>query len=121
MMTSTSVDDTFSFMHNRPRKRVESDASSFYFKAPIQSANRGHRHHELNLSVTSQPPPVSLFNRSFGAGQHRRNDSTTSASSVAQSYAMHGAGGGRAVWARAIDGLDVERLLCCAPWASWDW
>ena len=49
-MSSISVmdiDDTFAFMENRPR-RVESDASSFYFK-PLsqqhgQSFTCGHRH-----------------------------------------------------------------------------
>jgi serine/arginine repetitive matrix protein 2 len=69
MMTSTSIDDT---------------ASSFYFKAPIQTGSLTCSHR----------------NRSIGASGHRRNDSSTSASSVAQSYAMHGAGGGRASWAR---------------------
>lgn len=106
MTTSTSIDDTFAFMHNQPRKRVESDASSFYFRAPVpaQSVNRGHRHHESNLSVTSQAPPVSLFNRSFGAAPHRRNDSNTSASSVAQSYA------GRAAWVRHRQDLSMDSV-----------
>jgi hypothetical protein len=40
-----------------------------------------------------------MFNRSFIA--HRHNDSSASASSVAQAYAGYGApGGGRAMWAR---------------------
>lgn len=35
MSMSMSVDDTFSFIHhNRGRKGVDSDASSFYFQAP---------------------------------------------------------------------------------------
>jgi hypothetical protein len=110
-MTSFSVDDTFSFMHNRPRRRVESDASSFYFKAPIQPLNRGHHHHESNLSVASQAPPVSLFNRSFGAAPHRRNDSTASANSVAQSYAMYGAGSGRASWVRHRQDPSMDSVL----------
>jgi serine/arginine repetitive matrix protein 2 len=29
------IDDTFAFMKNQPRRRVESDASSFYFRAPL--------------------------------------------------------------------------------------
>lgn len=93
---SITVDDTFSFLKKDPhRKRVDSDASSFYYRP---GARRGHRRNESNFSVTSAAPPVSLYNRSFGA--HRRNDSGTSMSSVAQSYAMHGANGGRAAWAR---------------------
>ncbi|KAL6299475.1 hypothetical protein BKA93DRAFT_870647 [Sparassis latifolia] len=101
---SMSVDDTFSFMHRgRNRPRVDSDASSFYFHAPgpAQASlpyRRGHRRHESALSVASNAPPVSLYNRSFGV--HKRNDSNTSASSMAQSYAVHGANGGRAAWAR---------------------
>jgi serine/arginine repetitive matrix protein 2 len=65
------IDDTFAFMENRPRRRVESDASSFYFRAPLsqphgQSFTRGHRHRDSNMSVSSQAPPISLYNRSFG-------------------------------------------------------
>jgi hypothetical protein len=46
---SSDVDDMFAFMENRPRQCVESDASSFYFKAPSSqqhghSFTRGHRH-----------------------------------------------------------------------------
>ncbi|CCM05311.1 uncharacterized protein FIBRA_07525 [Fibroporia radiculosa] len=98
---SMSVDDTFSFIHRGRRQRVDSDASSFYFNAASQmshSNRRGHRRLESGMSVASNAPPVSLYNRSFGA--HRRNDSNTSASSMAHSYAMYGAHGGRAVWAR---------------------
>ncbi|KAJ3972631.1 hypothetical protein EV361DRAFT_970780 [Lentinula raphanica] len=113
-MTSTSfsmsIDDTFSFLkHAPPRKRVESDASSFYFNTS-GSANRGHRRRESNMSVVSQGPPISLYNRSFG---HRRNDSNTSVSSMAHSYAIHGASGGRAAWAHhrqntSIDSVDSQ-------------
>ncbi|KAJ3980260.1 hypothetical protein F5890DRAFT_1557848 [Lentinula detonsa] len=113
-MTSTSfsmsIDDTFSFLkHAAPRKRVESDASSFYFNASGPSG-RGHRRRESNMSVVSQGPPISLYNRSFG---HRRNDSSTSVSSMAHSYAIHGASGGRAAWAHhrqdaSIDSVDSQ-------------
>ncbi|KAJ2924824.1 hypothetical protein H1R20_g12257, partial [Candolleomyces eurysporus] len=111
---STHVDDTFSFIHHRPvlRRRVDSDASSFYFN-PAPPAPRGHRRRESNMSVSSisGAPPVSMFNRSYG--HHRRNSSTTSASSVALSYAMHGAMGGRAILARhrrdtSIDSVTSE-------------
>ncbi|KAK7047178.1 hypothetical protein VNI00_006844 [Paramarasmius palmivorus] len=108
---SMTVDDTFSFMHHPSyrRQRVESDASSFYFNPALQPNNsRGHRRHESNMSVVSQGPPVSLYNRSFAA--HRRNDSSTSASSVAHSYAMHGASGGRAAWARHRRGVSAESV-----------
>ncbi|KAI0339201.1 hypothetical protein BDW22DRAFT_606971 [Trametopsis cervina] len=98
---SINIDDTFSFLKKDPhRKRVDSDASSFYFRGAAASHphRRSHRRNESNFSVTSNAPPVSLYNRSFGA--HKRNDSSGSISSVAQSYAMHGSFGGRAAWAR---------------------
>ncbi|KDQ55355.1 hypothetical protein JAAARDRAFT_59878 [Jaapia argillacea MUCL 33604] len=110
---SMSVDDTFSFMKNQlPRKRVESDASSFYFRAPPPRPShvprRGHYRDESSASMASIAPPVSLYNRSFG---HRRNASSTSASSVAQSYAMFGANGGRAAWARHRTDPSVDSIL----------
>ncbi|TFK33165.1 hypothetical protein BDQ12DRAFT_448473 [Crucibulum laeve] len=112
MSMSMSVDDTFSFLDRQPvRRRVDSDASSFYFRAPLtqQGFTRGHRRHESNMSVSSQAPPISMYNRSFGA--HRRNDSTTSASSVAMSYAMHGANGGRAAWARHRQDASMDSVM----------
>ncbi|KAF5393347.1 hypothetical protein D9757_000790 [Collybiopsis confluens] len=107
---STSIDDTFSFLKHAPlRKRVASDASSFYFSASALS-NKGHRRRESNMSVVSQGPPISLYNRSFG---HRRGDSSTSVSSLAHSYAINGAHGGRAAWAHhkqdaSIDSVDSQ-------------
>ncbi|KAF8060726.1 hypothetical protein FPV67DRAFT_304096 [Lyophyllum atratum] len=109
MSMSMTVDDTFSFLDRQPRRRVESDASSFYFKAPMQSFSRGHRRHESNMSISSQAPPVSLYNRSFGT--HRRNDSSSSAQSVALSYAMHGANGGRAAWARHRQDSSMDSVM----------
>ncbi|KAF9457373.1 hypothetical protein BDZ94DRAFT_1175700 [Collybia nuda] len=107
---SMSVDDTFSFLDRNPRrKRVDSDASSFYFQAPLQSFARGHRRHESNMSVNSLAPPISLFNRGFGG--HRRNDSSASGSSVAHSYAMHGANGGRAAWARHRQDSSMDSVM----------
>jgi len=107
---SSNIDDTFSFIRRQPRRRVESDASSFYFKAPLPgSYNRGHRRFESNMSVASQAPPVSLYNRSFGT--HRRNDSTSSAQSVAFSYARHGADGGRAAWARHARDASMDSVM----------
>ncbi|KAI0794946.1 hypothetical protein C8Q75DRAFT_791510 [Abortiporus biennis] len=102
---SMNIDDTFSFIKKdmRSRQRVDSDASSFYFRA-----GRGHRRHESNLSVVSNAPPVSLYNRSFGG--HRRNDSSASASSVALSYALHGPSGGRAIWARHRQEMSVDSV-----------
>jgi serine/arginine repetitive matrix protein 2 len=100
-ISMSTMDDTFSFLKQDPRrKRVDSDASSFYFQASHASHRmsfaRSHRRDESNFSISSLAPPISLYNRSFG---HRRNDSGSS-SSVAFSYAMHGANGGRAAWAR---------------------
>ncbi|KAJ8094093.1 hypothetical protein PM082_023301 [Marasmius tenuissimus] len=53
---SVSVGDTFSFMHHDSyrRRRIESDASSFYFNP---SNLRGHRHQDSNMPVVSQAPP----------------------------------------------------------------
>ncbi|KAH9173849.1 hypothetical protein EDB89DRAFT_1905013 [Lactarius sanguifluus] len=47
MTMSTSVDDTFSFIRRGPhRKRVDSDSSSFYFRAPGMShISRPHKGH----------------------------------------------------------------------------
>lgn len=91
---SLTVDDTFSFLRKDPRRqRVDSDASSFYFRGASNS-RRGHRRNESNFSVTSNAPPISLYNRSYGG--HRRNDSNGSMSSIAQSYANNS----RAAWAR---------------------
>ncbi|KIK67170.1 hypothetical protein GYMLUDRAFT_69362 [Collybiopsis luxurians FD-317 M1] len=108
---SMSIDDTFSFLKHAPppRKRVASDASSFYFNTSVPSA-KGHRRRESNMSVVSQGPPISLYNRSFG---HRRGDSSTSVSSLAHSYAIHGAHGGRAAWAHhkqdaSVDSVDSQ-------------
>lgn len=76
---SFTVDDTFSFLNHasRRRRRVDSDASSFYFHAPASRPR--DRRRESALSVASQAPPVSLYNRSFGA--HRHNDSSGSTGS----------------------------------------
>jgi hypothetical protein len=78
--TAFSIEDTFSFLNHasRRRKRVDSDASSFYFRAP--APRPGDRRRDSAFSVHSQAPPVSLFNRSFGG--HRRGDSGASASSA---------------------------------------
>ena len=106
---SMSVDDTFSFICHGPRdsvrKRVDSFASSFYFRPPsqshshmIQPYNRAHRRQDSALSVSSVAPPISLHNCSFTV--HQRNDSNTSASSMAFSHAMHSANSGWAAWAK---------------------
>ncbi|PIL26963.1 hypothetical protein GSI_10101 [Ganoderma sinense ZZ0214-1] len=110
---SMSVDDTFSFIHReKPRKRVDSDASSFYFQ-PSQMMHpyrRGHRRGPSGMSIASNAgPPISLYNRSFGV--HKRNDSNTSASSVALSYALHGASTGRAAWASHTRDFSVDSLI----------
>ncbi|PBK61490.1 hypothetical protein ARMSODRAFT_1025623 [Armillaria solidipes] len=99
MSMSMNVEDTFEFLRCGQRRRADSDASSFYFKP----SGRGHRRNESSFSVSSQFPPNSRYNRSFGVGfggGHRRNDSINSMSSVANSYAMHGASAGKAAWAK---------------------
>ena len=107
-----SVDDTFAYVTHVPRlrKRVDSDASSFYFRAPahsqaVQPYNRGHRRQDSTMSITSQGPPISLYNRSMG---HRRNDSSASGSSIAHSYALYGANGGRAAWFRHRQDASID-------------
>ena len=64
----------------------------------------------MSVSSNAHGPPVSLYNRSFGAHAHKRNDSNTSASSVALSYAMHGAGG-RAAWASHVRDFSVDSIM----------
>ena len=57
---SSTIDDTFLFIRRQSRRRVESDASSFYFKAPLSgSHNHGHRRYESNMSVTHLMPHLS--------------------------------------------------------------
>jgi hypothetical protein len=107
---SMSVDDTFAYVNQLPRlrKRVDSDASSFYFRAPAQAVqpySRGHCRQESTMSVTSQGPPISLYNRSMG---HCRNDSSVSGSSIAHSYALYGVNGGRAAWFRHREDASID-------------
>jgi serine/arginine repetitive matrix protein 2 len=103
---SGTVDDTFSFMHHLPpRQRADSDASSFYFRpSTVANSSTGvnHRRRESGMSISSLAPPISLYNRSFAGNRshHIRNDSSSSFSSLAHNYALHGANGGRAAWAR---------------------
>ncbi|KAH9029382.1 hypothetical protein EDB84DRAFT_1439362 [Lactarius hengduanensis] len=103
MTMSTSVDDTFSFIRRGPhRKRVDSDSSSFYFRAPgmshISRPHKGHVRQDSAMSAASVAPPVSIYNRSFGA--HRRIDSASSIGSVLQAHPSYGfSGGNRSSWA----------------------
>ncbi|KAI9438499.1 hypothetical protein H4582DRAFT_1948976 [Lactarius indigo] len=103
MTMSTSVDDTFSFIRRGPRrKRVDSDSSSFYFRAPgmshISRPHKGHVRQDSAMSAASVAPPVSIYNRSFGA--HRRIDSASSIGSVLQAHPAYGfTGANRSSWA----------------------
>jgi serine/arginine repetitive matrix protein 2 len=101
MTMSTSVDDTFSFIRRGPRrKRVDSDASSFYYRAPGASRPRPlkSQFRDSIISTTSIAPPVSIYNRSFGV--HRGIDSGSGIGSGAHGYAAFGlAGGNRSSWA----------------------
>ncbi|CAK5268445.1 unnamed protein product [Mycena citricolor] len=113
---SINVDDTFSFLdRGHRRKRVASDASSFYFPVPAAQARPyGHRRRESNLSVSSQQggPPVSFYNYNR---THQRmmsdNDTSTSGSSLAHHYAVNGANGGRAAWARHRPDPSVDSVM----------
>lgn len=99
MFSGSEFEGTFAFRHGvdyareapgslryvggRPRQRVESDASTFSFHAPLLPTTRSHhRRRESNMSVASLAPPISMYNRAHGHG-HRRNDSTASTGSVA--------------------------------------
>ncbi|KAF9527941.1 hypothetical protein CPB83DRAFT_855475 [Crepidotus variabilis] len=107
---SMTVDDTFEFLRNQPRRRVDSDASSFYFQAPAPGMTvRGHRRRESNISVTSQGPPISLYNRSFG--HHRRNDSNTSINSASISYSKYGNQSAAPAWTRHNRDLSVDSVM----------
>ena len=114
-LTMSTIDDTFDFINrDNRRKRVDSDASSFYFRIPgrnqmLQPLKRGHRQRDSVMSVASIAPPVSLYNRSFGV--HRRNDSASSASSVAQAYAMYGTAGARASWASHRQDYSIDSVM----------
>jgi hypothetical protein len=100
---STSVDDTFSFIRRGPRrKRVDSDSSSFYFRAPgvsrILRPLKNQFRRDSVISTASIAPPVSIYHRSFGV--HRRIDSASSIGSGAQGYPAYGfTGGNRSSWA----------------------
>ncbi|KAK7014020.1 hypothetical protein R3P38DRAFT_2720656 [Favolaschia claudopus] len=115
-VSMSNFEDTFQFMRDaQPRKRVASDASSFYFNAPVpgQAAVRGHRHRESNFSVSSQGPPVSFYNynRSYGSHRLSENDTSTSGSSLAHQYASYGANGGRAAWAKHRQESSVDSRM----------
>jgi len=96
---SMSVDDTFSFAYQKRRSSVDSDASNFYFRSQPSEVQRGHRDHDIIISTVGAPP-VGLCNRSNHGHSHCRGDSSGRVSSVALSYALHGANGGRATWAK---------------------
>ena len=100
---STAVDDTFSFIRRQPqRHRVDSDASSFYFRASLHPYSRSQRRPESGMSIG---PPISLFNRN--STYHRRGDSSTSMSSITQSYANCR----RFSWGRHRSNFSVESAL----------
>lgn len=99
---SSSVDDTFSFIRRGTRrKRVDSDSSSFYFRAPGTSRvprPLKSQFHRDSIISTAIAPPVSIYNRSFGV--HREIDSTSGVGSGAHGHASYGlAGGDRSSWA----------------------
>ncbi|KAI0064426.1 hypothetical protein BV25DRAFT_322323 [Artomyces pyxidatus] len=112
MSMSMSVDDTFSFIRrdSLQRKRVDSDASSFYFHAPgaLRPLKGGHRRQDSAMSTNSMAPPISLYNRSFGV--HRRNESNSSVGSFS-GFAGYAAAGSRASWARHRPDMSVDSVM----------
>ncbi|TFK47392.1 hypothetical protein OE88DRAFT_1728500 [Heliocybe sulcata] len=101
---SLSVDDTFSFLKHEPqhiRRRLDSNASSFYFRAARNSQvlEQRRRRPESVISVASAGPAVTIYSRG-PTGYNRRSLGTcTSGSSVVEDYAMYGANSARASWA----------------------
>ena len=63
---TSSIDDTSSFVHQQPRKkRVDGDASSFYFRASGHSKMHPYaRAASHRRYVDSLGPPISMYNRS---------------------------------------------------------
>ena len=102
---SFSVDDTFDFMHRQSRRiRVDSDASSFYFRSslPNMSQDRSSRR-ESGISIISRP--VSIYNKDFTIDS--RGDSSVSGGSAA----THEAIGGRPAWARHRQDPSIDSVI----------
>ena len=77
---STSIDDTFSFIRRQPlRRRVDSDASSFYFcpsfTHPYNPYSRNHRRSIDECSVDSELSDISGTNLGRPGLGHRMLDS----------------------------------------------
>ena len=102
ILMSMSVDNTFLFMYQKRCSHVDSNASSFYFRPQPSLMGPAWRRHRTHNSIVSAgcAPPVSLYNRSHHRHGHLRGDSSGSVSSVALSYALHGANSGHATWAK---------------------
>ena len=72
-------------------------------------------YHRRRMSVSSQGPPISLYNHSFST--HHRNDSSagSTGSSVAIFYARHGpphgANSGMAAWTRHHKEVSVDSIM----------
>ena len=61
------------------------------------------------MSVSSQAPPINLYNHSFGT--HRQNDSSASSSSVTMSYARHGANSGMVAWRHHRKEISIDSIM----------
>ena len=61
------------------------------------------------MSVSSQGPPISLYNRSFGT--HHWNNSSTSSSFVAMLNTRYGANSGMAAWTRHCKEVSVDSVM----------
>lgn len=84
MALSSQVDDTFSFMKDNLRQRMDSEASSSHLR-PIGSSHpyrRSHLSNAVNFSARSNGPPASIYNRMFGANPP--DDASSGSSFVAQ-------------------------------------
>ena len=119
------IEDTFAFMENRLWRRVESDASSFYFSAPSSSNMDNFSLADTVIEISPcRFHPHCLYNRSFTT--HHRNDSSASSSSVGMSYVTTRR---CKQWNGSLDTslqgslrrFCYERLFRNSSWSSWTW
>ena len=97
--------------------RSSASSSSIVKLYARHGANNGMaawtRHHKevLNMSVSSQAPPVSLYNCSFGIHHQNLNDSSASSSSIVKLYTRHGANNGMAAWTRHHKVVSIDSVI----------
>ena len=103
---SFNVDDTFSFMRRQSRRiRVDSDASSFYFRPPLPHMAQD-RSNRRESAISACSPRTSLYNNpNFVFHDLSANGSP------AVPYPLNGAGDGRAAWARHQRDPSIDSVM----------